>query len=241
MRTGAIKPFLIGIATGCGVLVLIILLVGSIPTQSLEGVDDSLKIHRMPLWEKIARFYLRHQDLKRMVAGAAQGETDPQRRALKLLDWTRKTVRQIPPEFPLVDDHISHIVLRHYGNAGQMAEVFTTLTTYAGNEGRWEWHAPPGAREAVVLSFVQSEEGWWVFDISNGGWFETASGQIATITDFKRPETLQRRGVAPEALAGTPYLAYFQDLEAVWKRSFSRAHGQTPWHRLLIETGLEPA
>jgi hypothetical protein len=41
-------------------------------------------------------------------------------------------------------------------------------------------------------------------------------------------------------LNGTPYLDYFKDLNRVWKRSFSRARGQMPWHRLLMELRLEP-
>ncbi len=241
MSTRSLKPFLAGMAAGAGLLVALVMLLGSIPSYTLEGVDDQLKLHRIPLWEKAVTFYLRHRHLERMVAEAVQGETDPERRVLKLLEWTRKAVHPQPPGLPLVDDHISHIVLRRYGNESQLAEVFTALTTYAGYEGRWGWYTPPGASEAVVLSFVRSDRGWWVFDVRNGGWFETDSGHIATVADFRRPEALHRRGPAPGALRDTPYLTYFLNLDAVWKRSFSRAQGQTPWHRLLSGTGLASA
>lgn len=241
MSTRSLKPFLAGMAAGCGLLAALVMLLGSIPSYTLEGVDDQLTVHRIPLWEKAVTFYLRHRSLERMVAEAVQGETDPERRVLKLLEWTRKMVHPVPPGLPVIDDHISYVVLRRYGAEYQMAEVFTTLAFYAGHEARWDWYSPPGAGIAVALSFVRSDRGWWVFDVRNGGWFETDAGEIATIEDFRHPESLHRRGPAPDALQGTPYRAYFLDLEAVWKRSFSRAQGQTPWHRLLSLTGRAPA
>lgn len=234
------KQFMAGFASGCGAVLVVILVIGMVPMVSLEGVGARLKTHRIPLWEKAAKFYLRHVEFERWAKEAAGEETDPQRRVLKLMDWTMKNVQHIPPGWPLIDDHISHNVLRHYGNDGQLAEVFTALTTYTGNQGRWEAYRPPGARERVALSFVESDDGWWVFDLWSGGWFETRSGKIATINDFSHPEQLRRRGQAPEVLNGTPYLDYFKDLDRIWKRSFSRARGQMPWHRLFMELGLEP-
>lgn len=211
----------------------------NIPTTGFEGVNDSITVHRMPLWEKATRFYLRHREFQRWAEEAAGGETDPEKRAIRLMDWTRKQVKRITPDLPFIDDHISYIVLRHYGNDGQLAEVFTALAAYTGNEGRWEVYAPLGAKARVALSFIRADRGWMVFDVWNGGWFETPDGRIATLEDFKHPERLQRRGQAPEVLAGLPYPAYFQDLDRTFQRSFSRAYGQMPWHRLLMELGLE--
>jgi len=234
------RQFTVGFVSGLGAVLVVGLLVGMIPVTGLEGVDDRVIVHRMSLWEKAARFSLRHVEFERWAKEAAGGETDPQRRVLKLMDWTIKTVHHIPPDFPLIDDHISYIVLRHYGNKGQLAEVFTALATYTGNESRWFWSRPTPASERLYISFVKSEMGWMVFDVWNGIWFETPSGKIATIDDFSHPEQLRQRGQAQEVLNGTPYLDYFKDLDLAWKRSFSRARGQMPWHRLLMELGLEP-
>lgn len=234
------KRFWAGILVGASGFLLLLALVGQIQTTGFEGVDDRIIVHRMPLWEKAAKFYIRHREFQRWAEEAAGGETDPQRRALRLLEWTRNQVKPIQPGQPLVDDHISHIVLRHYGNDGQLSEVFTALTTYTGNEGRWEAYLPPGASARAALCFVESGSKWWVLDVWNGGWFETPSGQIATIEDFKHPERLQQRGQAPELLGGVPYVSYFQDVEGVFMRSFSRARGQMPWHRLLMALGFEP-
>lgn len=234
------KRFLLGAIAGAAGVVLLVLVVGQIPTTGLEGVDDRMVVHRMPLWEKAAKFYIRDKEFRQWAEEAAGGETDPQRRVLRLMEWTRNVVKPIPSGLPFIDDHISHIVLRHYGNDGQLSEVFTALTTYTGNEGRWEAYSLPGASARVALCFVESEGKWWVLDIWNGGWFETPSGQIATIEDFKHPERLRRRGQAPELLGGVPYISYFQDVQGVFMRSFSRARGQMPWHRFLMIIGLEP-
>jgi len=230
----------IGLVVGALSVVSLLFLIGQIPTNGLEGVDDRMIVHRMPLWEKAAKFYIRHREFQQWAKEAAGGEIDPQRRVLRLMEWTRSQVKPIPPAFPFVDDHISHIVLRHYGNDGQLSEVFTALTTYTGNEGRWEAYAPPGASARVALCFIGVEGKWWVLDVWNGGWFETPSGQIAAIEDFKHPEQLRGQGQALKLLGGLPYVNYFQDVEGVFRRSFSRAYGQMPWHRILMMIGLEP-
>jgi hypothetical protein len=215
--------FLAGFAAGCGAVVLGVVVLAFIPATSLEGVDAAVTRHRISLLEKGGRFWLRHAEFQRLAEAAAGGETDPQRRVLKLLDWTGTMVRPMPPGVPVIDDHILHIVLRHYGNTTQMAEVFTALTTYIGNHGKWEVSTPPGAQAQMALSFVESEDGWWVFDVEHGAWFETETGRIATVPDFRHPEQLRRRGQAPEELGGMPYVTYFQNVEEVRKRSFSRA------------------
>jgi hypothetical protein len=236
-----VKRFVAGVAAGAAGIVVLALSVGQIPTTGLEGVDERMVVHRMPLWEKAAKFYIRHREFQHWAEEAAGGETDPKRRVLRLMDWTRHEVKPIQPGMPFVDDHISHIVLRHYGNDGQLSEVFTALTTYTGNEGRWEASRPAGASARVSLCFVEVEGRWWVLDVWNGSWFETPTGQIAAIQDFAHPERLQRRGSAPEVLGGVPYLSYFQNVEGVFMRSFSRARGQMPWTRLLMVLGLEPS
>jgi hypothetical protein len=236
------RQFTVGLVSGLGAVLVAGLLVGTIPVTGFEGVDGKVVVHRLSLWEKAAKFYLRHVEFERWAKEAAGGETDPQRRVLRLMDWTIKNVRHITPDLPFIDDHISYIVLRHYGNCGQQAEVFTALTTYTGNEGRWNWAKSPkkDGKRAVCLSFVESERGWWVLDVWNGGWFETAESRIATVQDFQHPEALRQRGQAPAILDGAPYRDYFRNLDQIWRESFSRARGQMPWHRLLVELGLEP-
>jgi hypothetical protein len=236
-----VKRVLVGVLTGCGALSLVLVLVAQIPATSLEGQDTTVKVHQLPLLEKIARFWIRHREFQRMAEEAAAGEKDARKRVLRLMEWTRKQVRPLPPGLPLIDDHISHIVLRHYGNEGQMAEVFTGLTTYTGNPGRWEWSVIPGGAEKIVLSFVQSDDGWWVFDVLHGAWFETQAGRIATVQDFAALDQLRPRGDAPETLGGQPYLRYFRAVHKVWERSFSRAEEQMPWPRLKAILGLGPA
>jgi hypothetical protein len=214
-----------------------LLVVCFIPLETKQGIDDSLLVWRVPLCVKATGFYLRHLQLRQMLAEAAGGEMDPERRILKLLAWTRARVQPQPPGVPVVDDHISHIVRRRYGTDGQMAEVFTTLAFYDGHDARWVHTAPRGAGQPIVLAFVAARQGWWVFDVTNGGWFETPAGRIATMAEFQRPESLRRRG-APAELQGLPYLAYFEQLDLAWARSFSRAPGQVPWRRLLSELGF---
>jgi hypothetical protein len=235
------KRFRAGCLTGAVAVIGAVLLIGQLPVTSREGVGEIVKEHRLPLWEKAARFLVRDAEFRRMAEEAAGGEADPERRVVRLLEWTRAQVRLQPEGLPFIDDHISHIVLRHYGNAGQMAEVFTALTTYTGNEGRWEWSKPPGRGVGLVLAFVRSSRGWWVFDVANGIWFERPDGGIAVIEDFQDMARLTMRGRAPDSRDGRPYRDFYSNLEAVWRVSFSRAYEQMPWHRLRAILGLAPA
>lgn len=150
MKRRWIKPFLAGMAAVFGLF----LLMDYIPCKkSREAMGSEQTEIAFSCGEKAIRFWLRHRDLKRMVAEASQGETDPQRRVLNLLEWTRKTVRPVPPGLPVIDDHIPYVVLRRYGAEYQLAEVFTTLAFYAGHEARWDWYTPPGSRRSGCALF----------------------------------------------------------------------------------------
>jgi hypothetical protein len=235
MSRAVIKSFVAGMVVACMAVAMLVMLLDYISCESTEAVGNEQRKIILSCGEKVIRFLLRHQDLVRITGEASKGETDPQRRMLNVLEWTKKNVRPVPPGFTIIDDHIPYIVLRGYGAEYQLAEVFTTLTTYAGYPGRWAWYTPPRGKRQVALSFVQSEDGWWVFDLRNGGWYETSDGKIATIADFRQPDRLIRRGQAPEALEGTPYLDYYRDLDKVFQNSFSRATGQMPWDRFWME------
>ena len=89
------KRFLLGATAGATGVVLLALLVGQIPTTGLEGVDGRMVVHRMPLWEKAAKFYIRHREFRQRAEEAAGGEADPQRRVLRLMEWTRNVVKPI--------------------------------------------------------------------------------------------------------------------------------------------------
>lgn len=151
----------------------------------------------MSLWEKAAKFYIRHLEFQQLAEEAAGGETIPQRRVLWLMDWTRSQVKPIPPGMPFVDDHILHIVLRHYGNDGQLSEVFTALATYTGNEGRWVGSLQASGSQRASGSLLCRIE-WNMVGL---GCLERRLVWNASRTD-RRDRGLQVSGAAAAARAG---------------------------------------
>ena len=59
-------------------------------------------------------------------------------RVLAVFDWTARRIQPTPEGWPVVDDHILNIIIRGYGMTDQRADVFATLTTYAGVPAFWQ-------------------------------------------------------------------------------------------------------
>jgi hypothetical protein len=55
-----------------------------------------------------------------------------QQKAKAIFEWKIKHIVKQPPQLPVIDDHPWHIIVRGYGMADQMADVFAVLSNYAG-------------------------------------------------------------------------------------------------------------
>ena len=90
---------------------------------------------------------------------------------MAIYNWTVANIKRPPKDFPIVDDHIWDIIVRRYGGNDQIADVFTTLVSYAGYEAFWEKLKPAGAERALVLSFVRIGKEWKAFDLYYNRYF----------------------------------------------------------------------
>jgi len=217
-----------------GVAVLL-LLGGSVgvltaPATTRQGVDFVVSTREVPLYVKILDFLHRHYQYAALANEITQGLSSDQDRVLAVFDWTWRNIRRTPEGWPVMDDHILNIIIRGHGVGEQTADVFTTLTTYAGMLAYWRI-LPNG----WVLSFAKIEGKWKVFDVANGLVFRNAHGDLADRKELgSNPDAL----VAEAAESRSLIVASRRYLSNVASGSVPqplRAELQMPWPRLVYE------
>jgi hypothetical protein len=211
-----------------------------VPTETTQGIDFAVTSRRLPLYAKALDFVQRDWSYSRLAAGIAPEDASPESRALAIFEWTRRNIRDTPNGFPVVDDHVSHIVIRGYGEAEQKADVFTTLATYAGLPGYWTrvGNEPP----TLVLSYVWIAGRWRVFDVENGVVFRTSRGGLASVHDLIVDPSVLASVAEDRLYHSRPYRRYFDDFRAPIPPDLLRAEQQMLWprafHRVKRLVGL---
>jgi hypothetical protein len=167
-----------------------------------------------------------------------KGRSSDRDKVLALFAWTREHIRPTPPGFPVVDDHILHIIIRGYGQDDQMADVFTTLTVYAGIPSFWRVVkvTDGDVRGRVILSFARVGGRWAVFDVARGFVMADASGRLLDVGELTTHPALVQTMVGVEAPAGIPYRRYVERLQAFQVPAVLRTQKQMPLPRLAFET-----
>ena len=149
---------------------------------------------------------------------------------LAIFDWTRESIRDQPGGLPVVDDHVSHIIIRGYGQVDQKADVFTTLTTYAGVPGTWGFSDPPSPE--LILSFVWMDRHWKVFDVENGIVFRNRRGELASAEELARDPWVLESVARGRTYNGEPYASYFADYRPPNPPDMLRSEMQMLWPRV---------
>lgn len=156
----------------------------------------------MPLGIKGAEFLIRDYRYRVLAAELTQGLDEDEAKAEALLRWTRARIRPTPSGWPVMDDHISNIIVRGYGESDQIADVFTTLATYAGIPAFWRAirNGPiPGPR---IASFLRINGRWTAWDAAAGTVFRDAEGSLMSVQElgwgrFDPPSTLRAEKQIP--------------------------------------------
>lgn len=200
----------------------------TLPVTTRQGVDAQLRTSTLPLYVKALDFLHRHAHYRLLAGAITQDLHSDRERVLAIFEWTRRTIRQTPWDWPVVDDHVLHIVIRGHGTADQMADVFTTLATYAGLPAFWR-------QGPLVLSFVRVDGRWAVFDVANGLAFTDPSGAFIRAEELLREPTLAQAVAGPLAPSGRPYGWYVERLAPFTVPEPLRAELQMPWPRFLFE------
>jgi hypothetical protein len=201
-----------------------------------QGIDGNLRIIHMPLYVKWTEFLARHYEYERLAREITANCRTDEDKAIAILNWTRKNIKDQPSELPVVDDHILNIIIRGYGIPGQLQDVFTTICSYAGMPAYWGKPYDKSHKARYVVSLVKINGKWRVFDAYQGLYFRTKAGEIASIDNIiNDPSILSGKEIGARMVNGVPYKDFFQNLEGFPRPETLRSERQMPLPRILFE------
>lgn len=206
------------------------------PLTTRQGVNYQQTTRNIPAYVKALDFLQRHYQYKLLASTICADPKSSQECMLAIFRWTRATIRPTPDGWPVIDDHVLHIIIRGHGASDQMADVFSTLSTYAGIPAFWHEFRDRQGRSSVIMSFARLEHGWVPLDVERQVLFADRDGGLATVDELGRNPQLLAAAAGPD----TP--AYATLLTDRFKEPFVapdplRAELHQPWQRLKYEIG----
>jgi hypothetical protein len=213
------------------VLLLVAVIVGvlwvaNLPMQTKQGVDFVTSTSTLPLYLKALEFVQRDASYGRLARSIAGNRTAAEARTLAIFEWTRQHIRDTPDDFPIIDDHVWHIIVRGYGEDDQKADVFTTLSAYAGVPSFWILNGE------LPVSFAWIDREWAIFDVANGIVFSHPGGALATADDVARDPRIVDALTGHREYRGRPYASYFKEFLPPTPPDILRPEMQMLWPRV---------
>ena len=205
------------------------------PMTTRQGVNFKVSTQAVPLYVKTLDFLHRHAHYQLLAKEITQDLHSDRERVVAVFVWTRQHIRPTPKGWPVVDDHILNIIIRGHGIDDQRADVFTTLSTYAGVPAFWRTQKVSDSRYRLVLSFARVGGRWVVFDVANGFMFTNGSGDLASAEELGAAPQLVRLTVGDFQYGDGPYERYFASLSSLKVPWTLRAQLQMPWPRVWSE------
>lgn len=205
------------------------------PVSTHQGVNFSVTRQSLPLYLKAVEFLERHEQSRLLAARITQGAATDRQRVQAVFDWTHQHIQPTPPGWPIVDDHVWHIMIRGYGVEDQMADVLTTLCVYAGVPAYWRYiRGQHGG--SLIVSYVKVAGHWAVIDMQRAVIFEDAHGAWLTPQQLAADPALSQVVDRTRLLTALPYPDYFTNPEFIAPPPHPlRAEQQMPWPRLIYE------
>jgi hypothetical protein len=216
-------------------VVSVALVFANLPVTTKQGVNFEVSSHRLPLYLKAFEFLDRNAQYRQLAAEITHGIDSDEKRALAVYDWTTRRIQPAPEGWPIVDDHILNIIIRGYGVSDQRADVFATLSTYAGVSAFWQKVDAPGTEDGVILTFVRVDGRWVVMDVANGFVFRNVRGELASAEDIAADRAVIPARVETLTIGSTPYSQVLNQLRTPPIPRALRAELQMPGRRLWDE------
>lgn len=204
------------------------------PTTRSTGLNFVVSTERLPLWQKAAEFIERDDHLRTTAHLALAHVGSKDQKAFAAMTWTRANIKYAPADRPVIDDHIWNVIVRGYGQADQLADVFTTLLTYDGVPAFWQniGRAP----DFVPLSYVSIDNQWRVFDVARGVVFRNADGNLVTAAEIAADRAIVIRAAEAAKVDGiSEYVSRFDGYRPPERPDILRAELQMPRRRLAFE------
>jgi hypothetical protein len=155
-----------------------------LPTTTLQGVNYRVTAYHRPAYVKTIDFLYRHYEYRNLASGVCHAQPTETACVLALFDWTHDHIRATPDGWPVVDDHPLNIAIRGYGKNDQMADLFSTLTMYAGVPSFFNFIKEPAHGAVLPLAFAKLEGKWIPFDVEHHVVFRNKNGQLRSVEEL---------------------------------------------------------
>ena len=201
-----------------------------------QGIDYKVHEIEMPLYLKVLDFFDRHYNYKWMVERIIGDSRIEREKVFKIFEWTYKTIKKNPEGYPIMDDHVWHIIVRGYGVGDQFSDVFTALCNYAGVDAFFNSPYSEDRSSRITLSFVKIGEVWTIFDPYRGVYFKNREGSLASIEEIIKGNWLAE-GIDKDKNKEIDinYAIYFKNLSPIKEMELQRSNIQSPINRFKYQ------
>lgn len=214
------------------IFVVSLIAILNIKVTTQQGINYQWRTIKIPLYLKILDFFDRHYNYKELIKRITTDTKTDKERAMKIFEWTYQNIKRAPSGFPVVDDHVWHIIIRGYGMPDQSSDVFTTLCNYASMDAFFSKVYTKDRTSMIILSFVKLDERWKVFDPYNGVYFKNKNGDVVNIDEIKNGDwTIVNIG----EIKNFDYGVFFENLPVIKKIGLNRSNIQSPLRRFIFE------
>ncbi len=229
------KSFVVAIAITGMLIGMVVLL--AIPVTYRQGINYKVSVKKVPLYYKLAYFVARDLQYRELIKEIVGPEKDPYRITRKVFDWTTAHIKTPTPSgLPVVDDHVAHIIIRGYGQADQVADVFSTLCSYAGLRSWMTSLTVPGSPDKLAVSFVAIGEKRYIFDPARKNYFVDEQGQWVDVEKIKIDQgKIVSYAVNKAVMREVGYRRFFEHPAALSDASSIRPALQMPCKRFFYE------
>ena len=213
-----------------------VIVLGAWPVTTRYGVNYQWSIKRISLFEKTVNFISRDVQVRRLAAEVAGSASSEEQRVLAIFAWVVRNVRPTPEGFPIVDDHVLHILIRGYGAPDQRAEALAVLASYNGMPATAAPVSIPEGRVSLALTLVRVDRRIAVFDVTHELAFWNNAGVLADLDEIAREPALVTGVVGGISVSGVPYERYVDAIRGL-RPVFDRMERQKLWPRIKFEVG----
>ena len=221
--------FVLVLAGSCAVL--------TFPTTTRQGIDYRVTTHSIPLYVKAIDFLQRHYQYELLAGRICSGKSSDADCVSAIFEWTHENIPATPPGWPVVDNHTLTTIIRGHGKADQIADVFTTLSTYAGRSAFFTHVIDPDSGVDIVLSFACVGGEWVPFDVERHVSFRHETGRLASVQALVEDPSLvdvATKGLLHDDLRYSAFISKSTLMPFVPPR-WSHADLQRPWPRVGYE------
>ncbi len=229
MKNKWLKRIILIISISIGILYIL-----NIKVTTQQGINYEVQTIEIPLYLKLLDFFDRHYNYKWTIDRIIGNSRIDKEKVLKIFEWTYKNIKKSPEGYPIMDDHVWHIIVRGYGVADQSSDVFTTLCNYAGVDAYFSMVYSEDRSSRIPLSFVKIGEVWTIFDPYRGVYFKNRRGELASIEQIVNGDWLTEN-VDKFQKSDIDYTFYFKNLLPIQEIGLQRANVQSPINRLRYE------